>query len=48
MCVLFLKNSNVIIWLSQFDDIEKFPINVKKKIGKEFVHHLGFLKELEI
>lgn len=27
-----IKNSDIIIWLSQFDDIEKFPINVKKAI----------------
>ena len=27
-----LENSNVIIWLSQYDDLEKFPANVRKPI----------------
>jgi leucyl aminopeptidase (aminopeptidase T) len=27
-----LENSNVIIWLSQFDDLEKFPANIRKAI----------------
>jgi len=27
-----LENSNVIIWLSQFDDLEKFPADVRKAI----------------
>jgi len=27
-----LENSNVIIWLSQFDDLEKFPTNIRKAI----------------
>jgi len=27
-----LENSNVIIWLSQFDDLDKFPTNIRKAI----------------
>lgn len=27
-----LENSNVIIWLSQYDDLDKFPANVRKAI----------------
>jgi len=27
-----LENSNVIIWLSQFDNLEKFPTNIRKAI----------------